>query len=119
MTDSSSTPPHNDIPPLSPLIETRVSIVDHLLIWALRVPWWSVILGLGILYLSYTLISDEGNRNVLEFLADRPSLQTDELFDVAYQVEEDVIILNETVVVRDLDGNRIFSLLGNRQAKTL
>ena len=107
MTDSSSTPSNHDNPPPSPLIETHVSIVDHLLIWALRVPWWSVILGLGILYLSYTLISDEGNRNVLEFLADRPSLQTDELFDVAYQVEEDVIILDETVVVRDLDSNRI------------
>lgn len=106
MEDSSSTLPNNSSPSITP-IETRVSMIDHLLIWAWRVPWWSVLLALGILFASYSLLSDESNRSVLEFLADRPSFQTDDLYDVAYQVEEDVLILDESIVVRDIEENRI------------
>jgi polar amino acid transport system permease protein len=106
MKESSSSSGNNILESSEP-IETRVSMLDHLLIWALRVPWWAVMLGAGVIFLSYSLLSNESNRSVLEFLADRPSFKTDDLYDVAYQVEEEVLILNETVVVRDIERVRI------------
>ncbi len=94
-----SEPPNEQEKP--PVFEQPVGMWHRLIYLASGSPWWAIFLILGIVALAYSMYSDPTKRDVLSFLADRPAVTTDEKYDVTYDIKLDVLLVQETVRVKD------------------
>lgn len=88
--------------PVPELIQEPPTVPDLLFGLARRVPWWAVLLFLLIFWVGVGMFSDKNNRDILDWLADRPEVKTNELYDVVYEVKTEVLLVSETIRVRDL-----------------
>lgn len=99
-----STKSNQDTPsPVPDLITEPPTIPGLLLGMARRVPWWAVMLFLLIFWVGIDMLNDKNDRDILDWLADRPEVTTDELYDVVYEVKTEVLLVSETVRVRNID----------------
>lgn len=94
-------------PPVPELIQEPPTVPDLLLGMARRVPWWAVLLFLLIFWVGFDMLNDQNDRDILDWLADRPEVNTDELYDVVYEVKTEVLLVSETVRVRGLDDTAV------------
>lgn len=103
-----STKANQNVPPPVPeLIQEPPTVPDLLLGMARRVPWWAVLLFLLIFWVGIDMLNDQNDRDILDWLADRPEVNTDELYDVVYEVKTEVLLVSETVRVRGLDNTTV------------
>ncbi len=93
----------NQDAPVPELIQEPPTVPDLLLGMARRVPWWAVLLFLLIFWVGIDMLNDKNDRDILDWLADRPEVNTNELYDVVYEVKTEVLLVSETVRVRGLD----------------
>ncbi len=99
-----STKANQEVPsPVPELIQEPPTVPDLLLGMARRVPWWAVLLFLLIFWVGIDMLNDKNDRDILDWLADRPEVNTNELYDVVYEVKTEVLLVSETVRVRGLD----------------
>ena len=99
-----STKVNQEVPsPVPELIQEPPTVPDLLFGIVRRVPWWAVLLFLLIFWVGIDMLNDKNNRDILDWLADRPEVNTDELYDVVYEVKTEVLLVSETVRVRGLD----------------
>ncbi len=90
----------------TPMPEPPVALADRIIFLVQTVPWWVLILVAGVLAVAYDVWIDEDKHDALDFLADRPSVHTEELFDVTYEINATALLVDEVSLVVDLQGNR-------------
>lgn len=86
--------------------EPPVAMVDRVIFLARTLPWWAILLVGGVLWVAYGVWTNEDKKDALDFLADRPSVNTDELFDVTYEINATALLVDELSLLTDLDGER-------------
>lgn len=82
------------------------SLFDRLVFIYRHTPWWTIILGVGLLVALLYMFGDDERRQTMSFLADHPKLTTENKFDVTYVVDTEVLVLQQTVRLVDLENNR-------------
>lgn len=106
-------PQVNVPPPLAlDLIQEPPTITDVVIGFIRRVPWWAVLLLLLIFWVGVGMLTNENDRDILNWLADRPEWNTDELYNVVYEVKTEVLLVSETVRVQTLDNQTVTVPLG-------
>lgn len=106
MTEPAPEKTSSSLPPADSLAEAPVPLRLRLLNFARRVPWWAVIIVAGISFAAYDMYTDDERREILAWLADNPEWITDDLFEVVYEVNSEAVVINESLIVADLQGNR-------------
>jgi polar amino acid transport system permease protein len=87
--------------------EPTLSLQDRLLIVYRSTPWWTVILGVGLMAAMIYMFGNEDRRDIMDFLADRPQLTTDDKFNVTFEINQDAYVLSQTVLAIDRAGDRL------------
>lgn len=90
----------------SAYIEPEPSLRDRALILYRSTPWWTIILGLGLLWAIIYMFGNEDRRDIMDFLADRPQLTTEDKFNVTFEINLDAYVLEESVLLVDRAGDR-------------
>lgn len=70
------------------------------------IPWWMVILIITLTAALIYMFGDEDRRQTMAFLADQPKLTTENKFEVTYEVLEDVLIVQQSSLVLDVENRR-------------
>lgn len=92
--------------PLSaPEIETPSAFERALYIYR-YIPWWMVMLGITLLVALGYMFGDADRRDTMAFLADQPKLTTENKFEVTYEVKTDVLIVQQSSLVLDIENRR-------------
>lgn len=87
--------------------EPTPTLVDRAIFLYRVTPWWTLILGIGLITAMFYMFSNEERRDTMDFLADRPRLTTDDKFEVTFEITSDVIVLQETLTLSPPVGGRI------------
>lgn len=87
-------------------VEPPVPLLDRGIYLAKTLPWWAIILVIGLIAVLISMISTDERRDVMDFLIDRPSLITNERYDVTYEVDADVLLVSESFLVVDANNAR-------------
>lgn len=70
-------------------------------------PWWAFLLALLFVYAFIRISTSEEYQDILDALIDRPSATTSDKFDVVYEVDTEVQVIQETLTLRQPDGTRV------------
>jgi polar amino acid transport system permease protein len=70
-------------------------------------PWWAIILVLILIYAWIEIFSSDSRRDILDNMLDQPTRSTLDKFDVVYEVDTDVLVINERVSLILADGSRL------------
>ncbi|MEP7288132.1 MAG: amino acid ABC transporter permease [Chloroflexota bacterium] len=66
----------------------RSSIIDNLIAWAARLPWWALIILAGLVIAWYSMFSSEIYRRALRFVSQDPQISTNRIANVLYEVRQ-------------------------------
>lgn len=87
--------------------ETTRDLRTQLLVLYRSTPWWSLILAILLVWAIVYMFGNEDRRDIMDFLADRPQLTTDDRFNVTFEVNQDAYVLEQTVRAIDRGSDRI------------
>lgn len=88
-------------------VEPPVPLIDRAIFLAKSLPWWAIILVMGLILVAYSMLANDERRDVMDYLIDRPSFQTDEYYDVTYEIDAEVLLVSESYLVIDAYNDRL------------
>ncbi len=94
-----------DKTPLS--TEQQVNTRSSRLLALRTLPWWAVLLTILFIYAFIRISTSDQYQDILDALIDRPSATTKDKFDVVYEVDTEVQVIQETLTLRLPDDSRV------------
>lgn len=106
MSDESSTPPLESTPVT---VETppQPALLHRWWAYLTTWPWWAIALAVLFLYQGYQIVRSDERRDIVQALLDDPSTSTENKYSVVYEVDTQVIVLQESVTVKLPDQSRL------------
>lgn len=70
---------------------------DRALSVAAGLPWWAIIIGVAAVIVLYSMVTSVVYQRIIDFLADQPTVTTDDLYEVVQIVGEPTMIVGQYV----------------------
>lgn len=80
-------------------------------------PWWAILLALIFVFAFIRISASDEYQDILDAMIDRPSLTTDDKFDVVYSVETEVQLIAERLTLRQPNNERVDIVLEDVESR--